>query len=95
MKVGSLKMGGRDGTLIVVSRDLTRAVKVQDTAPNRDRTRGCSCIAERRMIEIIEKGTPVTPFMRFGDRVRIEMFDPEGHSIFGAIGQKVIEYKKP
>jgi len=65
------------------------------TVSNRDRTRGCSCIAERRMIEIIEKGTPITPFMRFGDRVRIEMFDSEGRSIFGAIDQQVIKYEKP
>ena len=64
------------------------------TVSNRDRTRGCSCIAERRMIEIIEKGTPATPFMRFGDRVRIEMFDSKGRSIFGTIDQQVIKYEK-
>lgn len=65
------------------------------TVSNRDRSRGCSCIAERRMIEIIEKGTPSTQFMRFGDRVHIEMLDPEGRSIFGAIDQQVIKYEKP
>jgi fumarylacetoacetate (FAA) hydrolase len=65
------------------------------TVSNRDRSRGCSCIAERRMIEIIEQKTPSTPFMRFGDRVHIEMLDPEGRSIFGAIDQQVIKYEKP
>jgi fumarylacetoacetate (FAA) hydrolase len=47
------------------------------------------------MIEIIEKGAPSTPFMRFGDRVRIEMFDSEGRSIFGPIDQQVIKYEGP
>ncbi len=65
------------------------------TVSNRDRSRGCSCIAERRMIEIIEQKTPSTLFMRFGDRVHIEMLDPEGRSIFGAIDQQVIKYEKP
>jgi fumarylacetoacetate (FAA) hydrolase len=65
------------------------------TVSNRDRSRGSSCLAERRMIEIIEKGAPSTPFMRFGDRVRIEMFDSEGRSIFGPIDQQVIKYEGP
>jgi len=50
---------------------------------------GYSCIAEIRMIETIEDGTPATPFMQFGDSVRIEMKDKDGHSIFGAIEQSV------
>jgi fumarylacetoacetate (FAA) hydrolase len=49
--------------------------------------RGYSCIAEIRMIETIRAGAPVTPFMGWGDRVRIEMKDAEGRSIFGAIDQ--------
>jgi fumarylacetoacetate (FAA) hydrolase len=65
------------------------------TVSNRDRGRGSSCIAERRMIETLEHGTPITPFMRFGDWVRIEMFDAEGHSIFGAIRQQVLKYEGP
>ncbi|MEM6538250.1 MAG: fumarylacetoacetate hydrolase family protein [Pseudomonadota bacterium] len=48
---------------------------------------GYSCIAEVRMIETIENGVPSTPFMKFGDQVRIEMLDEEGASIFGAIDQ--------
>lgn len=50
---------------------------------------GYSCIAEIRMIETIEDGAPATPFMQFGDIVRIEMKDGDGHSIFGAIEQSV------
>jgi fumarylacetoacetate (FAA) hydrolase len=55
---------------------------------------GYSCIAEIRMIETIESGAPKTPFMRFGDTVRIEMLDRDGHSIFGAIEQTVEKYEK-
>ncbi|HEX2531780.1 MAG TPA: fumarylacetoacetate hydrolase family protein [Burkholderiaceae bacterium] len=51
---------------------------------------GYCCLAELRMYETIESGKPRTPFMRFGDRVRIEMFDAEGNSIFGAIDQQVV-----
>ncbi|MEO8740371.1 MAG: fumarylacetoacetate hydrolase family protein [Casimicrobiaceae bacterium] len=50
---------------------------------------GYACIAEQRTIETIQAGKPSTPFMRFGDRVRIEMLDAEGRSIFGAIDQAV------
>jgi fumarylacetoacetate (FAA) hydrolase len=53
---------------------------------------GYCCIAELRMYETIEQGKPSTPFMRFGDRVRIEMLDREGASIFGAIDQRVERY---
>jgi fumarylacetoacetate (FAA) hydrolase len=56
---------------------------------------GSCCIAERRMIETIEEGAPKTPFLRFGDRVRIEMFDAQGRSIFGAICQRVAQYREP
>lgn len=59
------------------------------TVSNADRTRGCSCIAERRVLEILDRGEAVTPFMGYGDRVRIEMRDNQGKSIFGAIEQEV------
>lgn len=55
---------------------------------------GSACIAERRSIEMIEHGEPKTGFMKFGDRVRIEMFDPSGASIFGAIDQTIAKYEK-
>jgi fumarylacetoacetate (FAA) hydrolase len=65
------------------------------TVANRDASVGCSCIAERRVRETIDSGKPVTPFMKFGDRIRIEMKDRAGHSIFGAIDQKVVKYDPP
>jgi len=55
---------------------------------------GYSCIAEIRMVETIERGEPETPFLRFGDTVRIEMKDRKGRSIFGAIEQKVERYEE-
>jgi fumarylacetoacetate (FAA) hydrolase len=65
------------------------------TVSNRDASKGFCCIAEIRTIETIEEGAPKTPFMKFGDRVRIEMLDDAGASIFGAIEQTVVEYKGP
>ena len=56
---------------------------------------GYACIAELRMIETITRGKPVTPFMKFGDTIRIEMKDARGHSIFGAIEQSVERYEAP
>jgi fumarylacetoacetate (FAA) hydrolase len=56
---------------------------------------GYSCIAEIRTIETIRDGQPRTPFLRFGDRVRIEMRDRQGASIFGAIDQVVQKYAGP
>ena len=50
---------------------------------------GYSCIAEQRTVETLAGGKPCTPFMRFGDRVRIEMLDAAGQSVFGAIDQVV------
>lgn len=61
------------------------------TVSNYDRSLGSACLAERRMLEQIESGKPVTPFLKFGDRVRIEMFDAHGQSIFGAIDQRVVK----
>ncbi|NDV87016.1 2-keto-4-pentenoate hydratase [Aurantimonas aggregata] len=52
---------------------------------------GYSCLAEIRMVETIESGAMKTPFMAFGDTVRIEMADQSGHSIFGAIEQTLEE----
>jgi len=54
---------------------------------------GYSCIAEIRMIETIESGSPQTSFMKFGDRIRIEMQDAQGESIFGTIEQTVVRYE--
>ena len=64
------------------------------TVSNKHGDAGSCCIAERRTLEQIEKGAPVTPFLKFGDRVRIEMLDSHGRSIFGAIDQEVVRYEK-
>ncbi len=57
------------------------------TVANQSTDKGASCFAEQRTIETLRDGKPSTPFMKFGDLVRIEMLDAEGHSIFGAIEQ--------
>jgi fumarylacetoacetate (FAA) hydrolase len=59
------------------------------TVSNLDRSRGYCCIAEKRSLEMIESGAATTPFMKYGDTVRIEMFDAHGRSVFGAIEQRV------
>jgi fumarylacetoacetate (FAA) hydrolase len=58
------------------------------TVSNKDPKRGYSCIAEQRCLETISTGAPVTPFMAFGDTIRIEMLD-DGKSVFGAIDQTI------
>jgi fumarylacetoacetate (FAA) hydrolase len=60
------------------------------TISNYDRTLGSACIAERRTLEQLEQGKPTTSFLKFGDRVRIEMLDATGRTVFGAIDQKVV-----
>ncbi len=67
------------------------AIVGSGTVSNYDRSLGSSCLAERRMLEQVEHGEPSTGFLRFGDRVRIEMFDRDGASIFGAIDQRVVQ----
>ena len=59
------------------------------TVANQDESRGASCLAERRTLETIADGKPITPFLKFGDTVRIEMLDEQGISIFGAIEQTI------
>ncbi|NQY92640.1 MAG: fumarylacetoacetate hydrolase family protein [Campylobacteraceae bacterium] len=59
-----------------------------------DGGRGYSCIAEIRMIEIINEGEAKTPFMEFGDKVKISMSDKNGNSIFGSIEQTLVKYEK-
>ena len=62
------------------------------TIANQDESLGASCLAEKRMLEIIANGEAVTPFMGFGDVVRMEMLDQDGRSIFGAIEQVIEPY---
>jgi len=59
------------------------------TIANQNTELGASCLAEKRVLEIIANGKPATPFMRFGDTIRIEMLDANGKSIFGAIEQVI------
>ncbi len=60
------------------------------TVSSRDRAAGSACIAERRVVETIEEGAARTPFMRFGDTVRMEARDARGFAPFGAIEQRVV-----
>jgi len=62
------------------------------TIANEDTNLGASCLAEIRMLEIIADGKPSTPFMSYGDTIRVEMFNQQGDSIFGAIEQKIVRY---
>ena len=63
------------------------------TVSNKEGSRGYSCIAEKRAIEMIEHGEPRTGFLQFGDVVRIEMKARDGQSVFGAIEQQVVEWE--
>lgn len=64
------------------------------TVSNEDEARGVSCLAERRMREIIRDGKPTTEFLKVGDRVKIQMTDEGGRDLFGAIEQKVVPFEK-
>jgi fumarylacetoacetate (FAA) hydrolase len=59
------------------------------TIANEDTSLGASCFAEKRTVETLATGKPQTPFMSFGDLVRIEMLDRDGNSLFGAIEQRI------
>ncbi|MBD8881588.1 fumarylacetoacetate hydrolase family protein [Rhodanobacter sp. 7MK24] len=59
------------------------------TIANQDTSKGASCLAEQRTVETLRDGKPSTPFMKFGDTLRIEVTDPQGASIFGAIEQRI------
>lgn len=61
------------------------------TVSNEDRSKGSSCLAEKRMIEKIDHGEITTPFMKPGDDIQIEVFDRSGSSVFGQIKQKVVK----
>ncbi|MEO1065903.1 MAG: fumarylacetoacetate hydrolase family protein [Pseudomonadota bacterium] len=70
----------------------------QDDGPGKPMTEGgvgYSCIAEQRVVETLLSGGPVTPFLKFGDTIRIEMNDRQGRSIFGAIEQRVESAARP
>jgi len=62
---------------------------------NDDHSKGFSSLTEKRILETLESGAAKTPFLSFGDRVRIEMLGADGSSIFGAIDQEAAHYKGP
>lgn len=59
------------------------------TVANQDTSRGASCLAEKRTLEVIATGKASTPFLKFGDTIKIEMLAKDGRSIFGAIEQRI------
>ncbi|NOZ41559.1 MAG: fumarylacetoacetate hydrolase family protein [Alphaproteobacteria bacterium] len=63
------------------------------TVSNKGSKDGSCCLAEVRCLEIIADGKATTPFMSFGDRIEIDMVDPDGRTIFGRINQLVTQYK--
>ena len=65
------------------------------TIANEDTSLGASCFAEQRTVETLRDGKPSTPFMSFGDTVRIEMLDRDGNTIFGAIEQVIERQPAP
>ena len=60
------------------------------TVSNTDESRGTSCLAERRVIEQLATGAAKTPWLRYGDRIRIDLIGPDGRSMCGAIDQRVV-----
>ena len=71
------------------------AIVGSGTIANQDTSKGASCFAEQRTVETLRDGKPSTPFLSFGDVVRIEMLDAEGNSIFGAIEQRIEQATQP
>lgn len=69
------------------------AIVGSGTVSNEEEGVGSCCIAEQRMLEIIEHGAPKTAFMRFGDTVRVEVTDAQGRNLFGTIEQHVIKHE--
>jgi len=62
------------------------------TIANQDISKGSTCLAEKRVLEVIDKGEASTPFMSFGDTVKIEVTDNDNHNIFGTIEQKIVKF---
>lgn len=63
------------------------------TIANEDTGKGASCLAEQRTVETLRDGHPTTPFLKFGDRLKIDVIDAAGASIFGSIEQQVVPYR--
>jgi fumarylacetoacetate (FAA) hydrolase len=64
------------------------------TIANQDTGKGASCLAEQRTVETLRDGKPSTPFLKYGDRLKIDVTDAAGASIFGSIEQQVAPLKR-
>jgi fumarylacetoacetate (FAA) hydrolase len=64
------------------------------TIANQDTSRGASCLAEQRTVETLRDGKPSTPFLKFGDRLKIDITDASGDSIFGSIEQQITPHRR-
>jgi fumarylacetoacetate (FAA) hydrolase len=75
---------------VAKTRPLTAGTLVgSGTIANEDTDKGASCLAEQRTVETLRDGKPSTPFLKFGDTLRIEITDAQGQSLFGAIEQTI------
>ena len=75
---------------VAKTRPLTAGTIVgSGTIANEDTGKGASCLAEQRTVETLRDGKPSTPFLKFGDSLRIDVTDAAGHSLFGAIEQRI------
>jgi fumarylacetoacetate (FAA) hydrolase len=75
------------------TRDLAAGTMIgTGTISNQDLAVGYACLMEKRLVEQVDLGEAKTPFLRFGDRVRIDMRDARGESVFGAIDHVVERY---
>ncbi|EIM00648.1 fumarylacetoacetate hydrolase family protein [Rhodanobacter denitrificans] len=80
---------------VAKTRPLTAGTIVgSGTIANQDTGKGASCLAEQRTVETLRDGQPSTPFLKFGDRLKIDVTDATGASIFGAIEQQVEPYRR-
>ncbi|HUH29936.1 MAG TPA: fumarylacetoacetate hydrolase family protein [Rhodanobacter sp.] len=80
---------------VAKTRPLTAGTIVgSGTIANQDTSKGASCLAEQRTVEKLRDGQPSTPFLKFGDHLRIDITDAAGASIFGAIEQQIVRYRE-
>ncbi|MEO8779439.1 MAG: fumarylacetoacetate hydrolase family protein [Rhodanobacter sp.] len=79
---------------VAKTRPLTAGTIVgSGTIANQDTSRGASCLAEQRTVETLRDGKPSTPYLKFGDRLKIDVTDAVGASIFGSIEQQIEPYR--
>ena len=80
---------------VAKTRPLTAGTVVgSGTIANQDTSKGASCLAEQRTVEKLRDGQPSTPFLKFGDSLRIDITDAAGASIFGSIEQQIVRYQR-